>query len=148
VFVEGETEAGFFKRIAGLYELNLFEAGVEIQNIKGKDTLGIGNLRPLFEQFKREAVFVLVAVNHDSGGNHNWILGPYTGEKLVVKESIVWEPDFELANFTLDELAAIATRVSSSGGVQVRITSEQIEAAMRKGKGQGNGSAGDAVMSL
>jgi hypothetical protein len=66
----------------------------------------------------------------------------------VVKDSIVWEPDFEQANFTLAELAEIATRVATSGGLQVMITEEEIKAQMRKGMGQRRGSAGDAVMKL
>jgi hypothetical protein len=50
----------------------------------------------------------------------------YACDGLLPAGFRIWEPDFEEANFTLDELAQIAVQMAADGGVQLAVTAEQI----------------------
>jgi hypothetical protein len=143
-FVEGDTEEAFAKRRAGHYEIDLAQRGVEVMNLHGLGGLAGGKLRDLLERFRREEVFPFIMVDEDARADHIRQLRVFTADGLVPAGYRIWKPDFEQANFSLAELAEVATGVAQAGGVPCTITASAIQQEMQtRGK-----PAGEAITSL
>lgn len=143
-FVEGDTEVAFLRRMADHLGTELVEGGIELVNLYGLGGLAGRQVRQLLERLRREEVFAFVAVDEDRRGDHLRQLRKMAEEGLVPAGFRVWRPDFETANFTLEELADFAISLASQHGVTVQLGADDIRREMadrRKG-------AGDAAVAL
>ena len=129
-FVEGETEESFIETAAGGLHLDLARAGVELMNLNGLGGLESDRLRALLERFQREEVFPYVTIDFDKNPDYPRLLNHYASQGLLPAGYRVWEPDFEVANFTFDELAAAAVRMAADGSVPVTMTGNEIREEM------------------
>lgn len=134
-FVEGETEMAFARHWARLRGLDLAKAGVEIMNVRGVGGITSDRLRDLLERFRREEAFAFISLDEDRGGEHLRLLRKYAADRLLIAGYRVWRPDFELANFTVEELADVANTLAVEAGAGVRLTADAIRDEMeRSGK--------------
>jgi hypothetical protein len=130
-FLEGETERAFVEQFALREHIDLGLAGIEIMNLEGVGGLNDNRFRALLERFQREEVFAYVSIDREDGGKHLRLLKKYAADKLLPAGFRVWRPDFESANFTLAELADVATKLASANGVYVAISARGIQQEMR-----------------
>jgi hypothetical protein len=126
-FVEGDTEEAFIEGLSERMGINLNGAGVEVMNLEGLGGLASHRFRELLERFQREEVFSYVSIDHDSNPDAPRQLSHYAKSDLLPAGFRVWDPDFETVNFTLDELASVATKMANDDGVSVSIAAEDIE---------------------
>jgi hypothetical protein len=125
-FLEGATEKGFVQRLAERKHIDLVLSGVEVMDLKGLGGLSSDRFRSLLERFQREEVFAYVSIDQDQGGEHLRLLRKYAADKLLPAGYTIWVPDFESANYTLDELAAIASARATDNGVPMTMTGSDI----------------------
>lgn len=133
-FVEGNTEDAFIRRMAERLHLDLNSEGIELMNLGGVGGLGSDRLLGLLERLQREEVFAFVSVDRDNGGNHLRQLKSYAARNLLAAGFRMWEPDFEVANFTLDELAQVASGIATVEGVPLTVSAEDISRVMEERK--------------
>lgn len=129
-FVEGPTEEAFIKRLACLWHTDLNRGGVEILNLRGVGGLASDRLSELLELFRRHEVFPFISIDEDGGGEHLRLLRNYAARGLLPAGFKVWQPAFEEANFSIPELAAVAKKVATEGGVACAVSAQDIESEM------------------
>jgi hypothetical protein len=133
-FVEGATEEAYIKDMAHHLNIDLDQAGLEIMNVHGLGGLASDKLRALLERFKKEEIFSFVSIDHDRCTKHIHDIQNYAEQGMLPIGYQIWEPDFELANFSLTELAGIANKIAADAGVTVDIKTEDVQKGIDKGK--------------
>lgn len=130
--IEGDTEEGFIRRLAELWRIDLENAGIDLENLGGKDQIDDkhDHLIRLLNRLGREEVFVAVALDWDGGGRHIESLRRHARKHRLSGGGSVFKPDFEEANFSDDELAAIATSILTEQGFQETITAQMLRQEM------------------
>jgi hypothetical protein len=103
-------------------------------NIHGLGGLASDKLRAILERFKKEEVFSFVSIDNDRCTKHIHDVRNYAKQGLLPIGYEIWQPDFELANFTLTELAEIANKVAADAGIIIDIQREDIQKEIDKGK--------------
>lgn len=131
-FVEGETEESYINTMAKNMHIDLEGAGLDIMNVRGLGGLSGRNLRLILERFKREEIFSFISVDYDRCFKHIHDLQNYAKKGLLPIGYEVWQPDFEMINFSLEEIAEIANKMASSDGVITTITATMISEEMDK----------------
>ena len=129
-FVEGDTEQAFIKRLSERRGINLNGAGVEVMNLEGLGGLAAHRFRELLERFQREEVFSYVSIDRDQSSDGPRQLSRYAEDGLLPAGFRIWEPDFEIVNFSLDELASVAAKMANDEGATVSIAAKDIEEEM------------------
>jgi len=132
-FVEGDTEEAYIGRIAEHLHIDLDRAGVEIMNLRGLGGLASDRLTELLERFKREEVFPFISIDSDAQEEHLRCLRNYAKNGLLPIGFRVWCPDFEMCNFSLEELAKVANRMAADASFTTGITANEIEQEMNRG---------------
>jgi len=142
--VEGDTEAAFFPEYARLQKIDLSRAGIELFNIRGTGGLRDLKTRDLLERFRREEIFADITIDRDGGGEHLRQLKIFRNDGLLNSGFKLWEPDFEEANFTFNELATVVSQmIADAGG-----TDTMTEAEIRRRMQAQNEAAGKAIEAL
>lgn len=143
--LEGATEEAFVYRFAKHQNLDLTRMGVEIINIHGLGGLEGERVSTYLRISSEEEVFAYVTIDHDKSTKNPRILQKYAGDNLLPAGFNIYEPDFEEANFTLEELAIIANALAHQPSSKSDpITAEEIQQEINSsGK-----SVGDAIMNL
>ena len=125
--LEGATEEAFVYRFAEHQHLDLTRMGVEIINIHGLGGLEGERVSTYLRISSEEEVFAYVTIDFDKLIKNPRILQKYAGDKLLPAGFKIYEPDFEEANFTLEELAIIAnTLAQQQGSKSDPITAQEI----------------------
>jgi len=127
-FVEGETEEACIRRIAARRKLDLGQIGIDLLNLKGLGGLASDRLRSSLQTFQHEEIFPYVSVDHDRVARSRRDLQWHASQRLLPIGYTVWEPDFEAANFSLEELAQIATKMATDGGFPTSISPDDLRA--------------------
>ena len=136
-FIEGHTEEAFIRQFAGQQGIDLSRVGVELMNLRGLGGLASDRLRDLLERFRREEVFPYISIDMDGSAEGPRLLRHYARDQLLPAGFRVWEPDFESANFTADELAGVAEDMARDHGVSVSISGEDIRREMAASRSGG-----------
>lgn len=123
---EGSTEGGFIHRVAERLHIDLVRAGIEVVNLNGLGGLHSDRVLVMLERFQREEIFPFVTIDLDKDPTGPNLLRHYASQDLLPAGYRVWDPDFEQANFTLDELAGTATALAREDGVEVNVTGQAI----------------------
>jgi hypothetical protein len=131
LFVEGDTELGFYRRLAERSHIDLERSGIELMSLNGVGGLKSDRLQELLDRLRREEVFVYVIVDHDRGGDHVRQFRTYARNGLVAAGSKVWNPDFEESSSAFEELAEIASAVARRDGVAFTISPGDLKEAAR-----------------
>lgn len=131
-FVEGETEEAYINTMAKNMHIDLEEAGLDIMNVHGLGGLSGRNLRALLERFQREEIFSFVSVDYDRCAKHLHDLQNYAQKGLLPIGYQVWKPDFEIINFSLEELAEIANNMALRDGITTAISAAELKQEMDK----------------
>lgn len=112
-YVEGETELGFIN--------HLLETpgtlGIETLNLKGRVCEGgkSSMLRQLLDEDVKLRRFSILTIDNDVNAN-NKELRKLAEDDLIVGSINLNKPDFEFANFALDELIEISARFDEDAG--------------------------------
>lgn len=123
IYCEGDTEVGFAKAYLDLAGVT----GVALVPLRGH----LGDPRGLaseIEQNDRESVFTYVLLDGDVGKHVSAVRGLADREDFA-GGFLVSSPDFELANFTIEELAAAAVRLIVGAGANGAELTAKIVAA-------------------
>jgi len=131
-FVEGETEEAYINAMAKNMHIDLEKAGLDIMNVHGLGGLAGRNLRSLLERFQSEEIFSFVSVDRDRCAKHLHDLQNYAQKGLLPIGYEIWEPDFEMINFTLEELAEIANNMARHDGIISAISAVELKRDMDK----------------
>jgi hypothetical protein len=110
--IEGPTEQAFIRRWAGLRGTNLLDRGVELITLRGVGKLDGERLRTSLEFSRDEEVFVSATVDGDGVDERVRQLRRLASDGLLPAGWTLFAPDFEEANFTLDQLARAATALA------------------------------------
>lgn len=129
-FVEGQTEEACIRRIAALRKLNLGRIGIDLLNLKGLGGLAGDRLRSSLKTFQTEEIFPYISIDKDRVASSLRDLRWYASQRLLPIGYKVWEPDFEAANFSIEELAQIATKMAADDGFSTPISPEDLRAEM------------------
>ena len=129
-FVEGQTEEACIRRIAERRKLNLGRIGIDLLNLKGLGGLAGDRLRSSLKTFQTEEIFPYISIDKDRVASSLRDLRRYASQRLLPIGYKVWEPDFEAANFSIEELAQIATKMAANGGFPTPISPEDLRAEM------------------
>jgi hypothetical protein len=125
-FVEGETEMAFVPHWARLQGIDFGRAGIELMNAHGVGGIASKRLRGLLDPHCREEAFAFIWLDRETHADHVRTLRKYAADRLLIAGYRVWHPDFEQANFTLDELAQVANGLALKAGADVRLTADAI----------------------
>jgi hypothetical protein len=125
-FIEGPTEEGFLRHLAERLGVDLFEAGLELVNLRGIGNIQSHLVRDSLELLKREQIFAYVSLDDDGGGEHLRALRRYTTDGLLTAGFRVWSPDFEDENFERSELALAASNRARAEGFDVELTASEL----------------------
>lgn len=133
-FVEGDTEEAFIQRMAQHFHVDLLTAGLDIENLNGIGGLKSDRLQGFLARLQREEVFAFVSVDRDDRREPLRWLRQYAARDLLPAGFRVWEPDFEGANFSLDELAQVASGVAVQASIPLSLRAEDIRREMDERK--------------
>jgi len=114
-FLEGDTEVAFFEHLAELQHIDLDRRGLKLFNLGGNSGFDKNQvLRYMLKQHETGGAFASIALDEDPQGGTRHIEDLKRLDKLgqLTAGYRVWEPDFETANFTPDELASSATMLA------------------------------------
>lgn len=128
--VEGSTEVGFIEEYAKRLHLNLDNSGIEVINLQGLGSLEGERTRTLLRISRQEEIFAYVSIDHDGLDKNPKILSHYAEQGLLIAGFHIHQPNFEEANFTLEELAMAASNYASSPEFSCHITAEDIQLRM------------------
>ncbi|MEX2244757.1 MAG: hypothetical protein WD716_13045 [Fimbriimonadaceae bacterium] len=131
-YVEGQTEVGYLRGALG----GVRDSQVEVVNCKGK-FCGAA-LDELFEDLRRDIAaerFSLVSADRDVEDNIKAIQRMAAND-LIVGYIPIYEPDFEFANFSIEELVAAAVHLDEHSEVPV---DSSLVLAVEKFVGVGSG---------
>lgn len=135
-FLEGDTEIAFFRRVAEAHGVDLDGAGLILYNLGGNRGLNDKNvaLRHLLKQCRENGTFTLAAIDHDQQGGTSHLddVQRMANQGLLTAGYKIWDPDFEEANFSLEELAAAATQFAQRYNPDISITAADIASRMQE----------------
>lgn len=131
-FVEGATELAFIEVIAPPTGVDLLVGGITVENYKGLGAVASGKLGARLESLRASETFAFVAIDNDEGGDHVRQLRRWAQDGLLPIGFRIWRPNFVEANFSIAELAEIATEYSHSQGSTDALTEEAIATLMRR----------------
>ena len=129
-FVEGQTEEACIRRIAEQRQLDLGRVGIDLLNLKGLGGLAGERLRSSLKTFQTEEIFPYISIDKDRVASSLHDLRWYASQRLLPIGYTIWEPDFEAANFSIEELAQIATKMAADGGFPTPISPEELRVEM------------------
>jgi hypothetical protein len=134
--IEGATEDGFIRRWAELHGASLIDRGVELITLRSVGEIDGVRLRTILDISRTEEVFVSATVDSDGVRERIRRLQHLASDGLLPAGWSLFDPDFEEANFTIDQLAQAATAFAreSPETAQVTITPEEIAGARQEGK--------------
>ena len=148
-YVEGETEMAFFTKLAEGFDHDLHELGIRLMNLGG--TGRIEQLRAIVRKrlknpneveqtakaFSSDEVFTFLTIDDDHGISKSVDLPDV--QRLFTGGIVVWDGDFEEANFTIPELIRAACRISDvePDAVNHREIEEEIERQRARMDGTG-----------
>lgn len=131
-FVEGDTEEAFIRLLAERTHVDLLRAGVDLMNLKGLGGLKSDRFQALLERLQREEVFPYVTADREQRDEHVRLIRNYARNGLLPAGFRIWDPDFEAANFTVQELVAVANIVADRGGVATTMTEDMVTVEMQR----------------
>lgn len=146
-FVEGDTEAGFFRTFADAEGLTLEHRAIAIINLGGggdvterrKEVAGrLRGARQFVELLRRltaDQVFTFLTVDDDPGIEEG--LQSLRNQELFSAGFVKWNGDFEEGNFTITELIEVVRRFIGSGTDGEVFTEAEIQAEKSKEDGSG-----------
>ena len=129
---EGLTEEAFVYRFAEHQHLDLIRVGVEVINIHGLGGLGGERVSTYLRVSSEEEVFAYVTIDFDRKPENLRILQKYAEDKLLPAGFKIGYPDFEMDNFTLQELAEIENTLAQHlDSANNPITAQEIQKEMQ-----------------
>lgn len=129
-FVEGDTEEACIRRIAARRQLDLGRVGRDLLNLNGLGGLAGDRLRSSLKTFQTEEICPYISIDKDRVASSLSDLRRYASQRLLPIGYAVWDPDFEAANFSIKELARIATKMATDEGFPAPISPEDLRAEM------------------
>ena len=129
--IEGETEQEFIYRLAELSRIDLHQWGVEVVSLHGLGGLDSERTRTLLSLSQGEEVFAAMAIDHDGIKKNPGILQTYAKQRLLPAGFKVFTPDFERANFAIEEMAAVANLIGTEKGLSESITAKMVSRKMQ-----------------
>ncbi len=133
-FVEGDTEDAFLKHYAAAMHADLAKIGVEVMNVEGVGGLDSRRLRLLLDRFKREECFTFASVDADKRNDHIRQLRVFGRDEVLSLGWHLFEPDFEGANFTIEELVAVAKGMAAADGYELDLSVDRVRDRMDQTK--------------
>lgn len=131
-FAEGDTEVAFLRHYAAGLHADLTKIGVEVMDVEGVGGLDSRRLRLLLERFKREECFTFVSVDADNRGDHLRQLRVYRRDELLSLGWHLFVPNFEAANFTIEELVEAANGLAARSGYDASLTVNALQERMAR----------------
>jgi hypothetical protein len=116
IFVEGPTEVGFIDEMSRLAGLDLENQGVTVVSLEGVHGLRSRRLRNRLAELRGEECFPLIVIDADQDASRT--LRQLEKAGLLPIEPVIWKTDFEEENFSVAELARVASAWSAEFGVQ------------------------------
>ena len=147
-FLEGDTEVAFFERLAEHYGIDLDRHGLVLYNLEGNARHGRSReVRHMLKQLEQGGAFAFIALDRDEQGGtkHLVALQKLDEQGLLTAGHRIWDPDFEAANFTGEELAKAATLMAQEQGAVVEFTETDIVREMEE-RGKTAGKAVEALL--
>jgi hypothetical protein len=130
-YLEGPTEVAFVRDVAEAWGVDLENLGIELVDLEGKDRLGASRvLQQQLQNLNSREIFTYAALDNDGGGEHLRVLRNLAREGLLSAGFSVWTPDFEEQNFSLEELASVASDLAKDAGQDFTLTADAIRQRM------------------
>lgn len=111
--VEGDTECWSILRLAARSGIDLRQWGVEVVSLQGLGGIESDRTRTLLTISQEEEVFVSIMIDYDGIQKNPGILRHYSQQGLVPAGFRVFNPNFEEASFSLQELVDIGNKLST-----------------------------------
>ena len=126
-FHEGDTEKGFIEQFAKRNFIDLTTAGIELINLRGLGGLDSDRTRTFLDISSSEEVFAFVSIDLDKLPKNRGILDTYEKQNLLPAGFQIYDPDFEEANFTLEELVDAANKFALKNGIACNLSLEDVQ---------------------